>query len=324
MRRVVPFRNRAARFDHLRNFVRVLDDHFPCNVLAEIGEFLQHFFRGTEIELGFLIGVLESETGQDDAAVNFVFGIFIMRVAGRTDRTLCLPPDFDNPSVEIPESFFVRHLPLADHEFVVGDRLNLKVIVVFRDFDEVGFRLPFHHRGEQFPGFTRGAENQSFAVFVQIGSRNTGIPVIIFQIRIGNQPVEVLHAGLIFHKNDLVVRLELERVGLFRHDVVHAGDGIDPFLLQAFDHAGENRRQHFRVVGGTVMIEVAQLVIFGNRIQFVIFQSRIHVAGHRHGIEVGIFKRQSRFGRRLTDEARIERRVVRDEHPVADESKKVL
>ena len=143
--------------------------------------------------------------------------------------------------------------------------------------------------------------------------------VEVFEIGIRDELVEVLHPGLVLHKDDLVVGFQLQGVRLLRHGVVEAGDVPDAVLLEALDHAAEDHREHFGVVAGAVMIEVAEAVVLRERVEAVVLEFRVHVAGHGHGVEVGIRKIQPVLLRRRADEARVEGGVVGDEHAVSDE-----
>ena len=146
---------------------------------------------------------------------------------------------------------------------------------------------------------------------------------IILQIRGGNELVEILQTHQIFDKNDLVIGLELQRVCLFAHCLPHLVICFDTLTVDLVRHAEVNLRQHLRVIGGTVVIELTESVILGNKIQLMLFQIGIDITAHRYRIEIRIFKRKSRLFCRAADKADVKAGIVRNQQliPAADERK---
>ena len=182
VRRIVSLRNRTYNLDHIRDLVRVCDDDLARRLLAEIRKFFQHLLRRAIEELGFTVGVLEFQTGQNDTPVNFVLRIQVMRVAGSADRLAAFFTKLNDPSIELPQLFLVLDHALLNHERVVADRLNLQVVVEVRDFDKLRFRSSLPDRGEQLPSFTGRAENESLSQLLQSRPRNTGVAAVVFEI----------------------------------------------------------------------------------------------------------------------------------------------
>ena len=222
--RIVSFRNGPHILDPVGHQIRVGDDHFSGQLFSQIVKFRQHFLRGTVVQEGFLVGVLELHPGQNDPAVHLVFRVQVMGVAGGADRLSGFSCNLDHTAVQVFQFFLILHHPLFDHETVVGDGLDFQIIVKLRHFHKVGFRTAFPDGGKQFPGFTGRTDDEPFPEFFQMGAGDSRVPAIIFQIPVGHQRIQILHPGLIFHQDNQMVGFQFQRVGLFAHGVIHQTD----------------------------------------------------------------------------------------------------
>ena len=114
-----------------------------------------------------------------------------------------------------------------------------------------------------------------------------------------------------------MISAQLQRVGVLAHGAVDAPEVGDALTHQLFGHLEVNHRQHLRVVAGAVMIEVAELVVFGERVELVLLQFGIGEARERDRIKIGIFERNLQLLGSGADKARIEVCVVRNQEAVA-------
>ena len=71
------------------------------------------------------------------------------------------------------------------------------------------------------------------------------------------------------------------------------------------------------------MVEVAEVVVLGEDIQFMLFQLGVGIARQRDRVEIDIFKRQFQLFRSRADKAGIKVCIVRDQRQIADERKEL-
>ena len=116
-----------------------------------------------------------------------------------------------------------------------------------------------------------------------------------------------------------MVTRQAQGVGALAHRGVHLFKVADPLLAKAIAHHEEDARQHLRVVVGAVMVEVAEFVVFGDDIEFVLFQFGVDVARERDGVKIGVRERDPLSLRHHPEKAGIEVGVVGDQHAVAGE-----
>ena len=120
-----------------------------------------------------------------------------------------------------------------------------------------------------------------------------------------------------------MIRFQLQRIRFFAHRIAHSADVGNAFLLQPPEHAEKDLREHFRVVGSTVVIEIAEIVVLCQRIELVVFEIRVHVPGHGDRVQIRIVKRQTALLRRHTDKTGVEHGIVRNQQSVAYETEEV-
>ena len=120
------------------------------------------------------------------------------------------------------------------------------------------------------------------------------------------------------------------RVCFLRHIGSQRFERPDTALVQIGTHGEPYVRQHFRIVAGTVMVEVAQLIVIGNRVQLMVFQIRQKVARQRQRIQIGIRKRNTVPVCRRAEKARIKVGVMGDQQyitavsPLSDKAEEHL
>lgn len=112
---------------------RVVDDDFFSFRFAQITEFVEHFLGRFEIQRRLVVRVLESVRCLNGSLRNFPsFGSRKARRPSRR-RNAQLFAEPDDLAVEIAQLFFVFRHALAQHERVVADGLNFKIVVEPRD-----------------------------------------------------------------------------------------------------------------------------------------------------------------------------------------------
>ena len=163
---------RAQLRAHVRDLVRVFNDHLKGLLFTEIAEFLQHIVGRPEIQRRLDRGVLIVGRAHEDRAEDSVLGFEEMHVARRDDRLTELVAEFNDAAVVIAERLLVLRDALADEERVVADGLDLEIIVVGSDLQQLIFVRAVHHRAEQLARFACGAEDQSLPVDVQQAPRD--------------------------------------------------------------------------------------------------------------------------------------------------------
>ena len=264
VRRIVLARHRTDDVAHIRYHVGVLDYDLVGAVLAEIGEFLQHFVRGLEVERRLIVRVRKALTGHQDAAERLVLRFEEVNVAGRAARLAELVRKAQNIAVPVAQLLLVLREPLRNHEVVVADGLDFEVVVELR---EAFYLVPLRalgERAEHLARLARRAEDQSLAVAYQLAARHDGALVVIFEKALGNELIQIAQTGLIFHENDEMVTrqvfqlvLAVGRRGEHRIDV--SGRDRVHLVPEPRRQLDENPSQNGGVLACAVVLERADL-----------------------------------------------------------------
>ena len=159
-----------------------------------------------------------------------------MHVAGGDDRLVQPLAKVEEGTVEIAQSLFVGDGAVAHHEVVVGDRLDLDVIVeageLFQPFRIVRIGHEITHQLARFAG---AADNEPFPGIVDEPLGNARTAVEIAQLGFGDQAVEIFQACRVLRQQDAVVAFaiaEIHRRLVVVDDVsLDAVDDLDPVLL---------------------------------------------------------------------------------------------
>ena len=200
-----------------------------------------------------------------------------MRIAGCDNQLPVFFTQCNNLAVEIAQCFLVCDPPLFNQKTVIADWLYFQIIIKVHNCIHFRLRTVVKQRLYQLSRFTCRSDNQAFTVLFQFGLRNTRVPAEIFQITVRNQLVQVFQAGFVFDKNNLVVRLQLQRIRIFGHFLNQMFISQHVPRFQVGNHTKINVRKHIRIIRGTVMVEVPKIVMRCNGIQLMIFQCRIQV-----------------------------------------------
>ena len=316
--RVVLARNRTDDVAHVRDHVGVLYYDLIRTVLAEIGELLQHFVRGLEVERRLIVGVRKALTGHEDAAEGLVLGLEEVNVAGRAARLAQLVCEAQDVAVPVAQLLLVLREPLGKHEFVVADRLDLEVVIELgQPLDLVPLRA-LGKRAEYLARLARRAEDQPLAVTDELAARHDGALVVVFEKALGNELIQVAQTGLIFDQNDKVEARQVfqlvfavgrrceHRIDVRRRDRVH-------LVLEPREQLDENAAEHRGILAGAVMLERADLKLLGEDVQLEFMQMRQHEAAHFERVDAGELPLDAKPFARCPQKAHIEACVVRDE-----------
>ena len=163
-RREHALRDGAHLLDEIRDPVGVRHHNLVCLLLAEIGKLLQHFRRGAEIERRLVVCVAVALAGHEDAAVIGILRVHEVHVARGDNRLAELFAQADDRAVEFTQLFLILDLAIADHKRVVADRLDLQVIVKFRDAAQLRPGRAVEHGAEQLARLAGAAKQEPFAV----------------------------------------------------------------------------------------------------------------------------------------------------------------
>ena len=196
---------RRQQFDllhQIRHLAGIRDHHFQRLFPAQIAEFFQHLVGGLEINGQGLVGVREFLAGQQDMAVHLILRLLKMHVAGGADGLVQLLAQLDDGAVEVPQFLFGSHIPIAQHEHIIADGLDLQIIVKRGDPPQFRPVLVIRHRPEELAGFAGRADEQPLPVRHQFRLGNDGHPLEILQVGGGDQLIQVLETHLVLGDDD--------------------------------------------------------------------------------------------------------------------------
>ncbi len=112
VRRIVLARNRTDDVAHVRDHVGVLYYDLIRTVLAEIGELLQHFVRGLEVERRLIVGVRKALTRHQNTAERLILGFEEVYVTGGAARLAQLVCEAQDVAVPVAQLLLVLREPL--------------------------------------------------------------------------------------------------------------------------------------------------------------------------------------------------------------------
>ena len=318
MRRIVFARHGTDDVAHVRDHVGVLDHDLIRAVLTQIGKFAEHLVRGLEVERRLVVRVAEPLPRHQDAAECLVLRLEEVHVAGRAAGFAQLVCETQDVAIPVAQLLFILGLTLFDHEPVVADGLDLEIIVEGRKPLELVPLRVTGQRAEHLARFACGAENQPFAVADELAARHDRPLVVVFQKALGNQLIEVSEPRLIFHQNDEVVARQVLQLVLAvgrrgKHGVdIRYRDRVH-LVLEPCQQLYKNAPQHSCVLARAVVLERADLQLFGQDVQLELMQVRQHQAGHFQRIDRGKVPLDGQAPQRRAQKAHIEPCVVRDE-----------
>ena len=184
-----------------------------------------------------------------------------MHIAGRDGRDAEAVADLNDLAVQIAQVLFIFDgiAVAVDHEVIVSERLNLEIIIEGCEPFQLVIRLALDDRREELARLARTAVEQSLVMLHEQRFRDQRFLIKIVDLRIGHEPVEILHAGLVLRENDLVIGFQLARIDR-RQRRVEVAERLNPVLFQQALHQCEiDLCEHIGIVGGAVMLKLAEL-----------------------------------------------------------------
>ena len=160
-------------------------------LFGQIVKLLQHILGGAEIQRRLIVGILKAAARLQYGAVGGVLGVLKMHIARGNHRLVQLFAQANDRAVEILQLFHRIHRAVAQHEFVVAQRLHLKIIIIGGNAAQLVPAAALHNGPEQFTLLTRRAHNKAFAVFVQQAAGHTRFFKEILGMRRADNAVQV-------------------------------------------------------------------------------------------------------------------------------------
>ena len=141
---------------------------------AEIIELRQHIVGGAEVQGGLVVRILKAAARLDDAAVDGVLRLLEVDVAGGHHRPVQRLAQLHHLPVEVLDLLQRVHGAVAQHEFVVAQRLNLQKVVVGGNALQLVHVPPGHNGPVQLAGLAGGPQQQALPILVQQAAGHTG------------------------------------------------------------------------------------------------------------------------------------------------------
>ena len=249
---------------------------------AQIGELIQHFLRGLEIQGRLVVAVLEAQTGLNDGAVDGILGVQEVDVAGSDHRLAQLLAQRHDAPVEVPQLLLAFRQSLPEHEGVIADRLNFQIIVEGRDALDLLVGPVGGHGPEQLARLAGAADNQPFPVLLDIETGHVGVAVEIADVAVGDQVVQVLHALLgLAQKDDMIALAH----ALSFDDLIQILQGIRALFRRALVHFDQALGRGRRVMDGPVSVFQAHAQLAAQRAQPVALLIGVQPPGESQRIQ---------------------------------------
>lgn len=181
------------------------------------------------------------------------------------------------------------------------------------------------HRPEQLARFAGRADDQSLPVRHQLCLGDDGIALEVFQVGRRHQLIQVLQPQLVLGQNNDV--LGVTAAAAQRPQLLHLPvDLLQTGNTQLPPHFLEERNQHIahhpRVVRRPVVVEGGQVKVLRHDVQLVFVQLRQQVLRQYQAVDVRRLEFQPHLPASGADEADVELRVVRRQHPPVHELQK--
>ena len=158
-----------------------------------------------------------------------------MYIAGGNHRLCELFSQLYDPAVQITDVFhriYVSDTVTVDHEPVISHRLDLQIIIKADDLCNPGIRLFTQQSLIKFSCLAGASHQQAFPVSGKYTFRDPGSSGIIFQMRLGDQGIQIHPPHFIAGQDDHMIR------GKFFHHIFTLGPEmiqlrqiVDPFVL---------------------------------------------------------------------------------------------
>ena len=207
----------------------------------------------------------------------FVFRIQEVNIAGGNHRFAQLLSQPHNGPVKVSQILIVFHRALGDHKPVVTNGLNLQKVIKARNPQQFVPTAVVHHSPEQLAGFTGGAHKDTLPPFDQLTLGDTGHTLIVFQMGIGDQPVEIPEARIILCVENNMPCLQRRNfiAGL------HAGHGLvdlrhtcNALLLQHLEEPFQHIANRHGIIHCPMVVKVRQAQCICHNIQLIFVEPR--------------------------------------------------
>ena len=306
----------------VRDEIGIPHHHVVGGLLPQIGKFLQHLGGGLEVDGQGLVRVLKALGGQKDVAVDLVLRVQEVDVTGGAHRLAQLLPQGHDGPVEVPQLLLCADHPLAEHEHIVAQGLDLQIIVPGGDALELLPVLAVRHRPEELARLAGGAQDQPLPVLVDDAFEHDGVTLEVVQMSQGDELVQVTQTGLVPRQHDQVLGLALGLSSLAQvdHGPVDLPQVAQAHLLQHLKERGQHVAHRGRVVAGPVVIEGGQVQVLRHDVQLVLAQVRQQVLGQDQAVDGGIVEGNAVFPAAGGDKAHVEVGVVGRQGPVPGKS----
>ena len=293
--------------DGSRDLARIGHDDLIRLFFGQIAELFQHVLGGAVEQRRLVVGILEAIARLKDRAVDGVFRLGEMDVAGGDDRLVQVFAQLDDGAVEILDDLFAVHLALADHIGVVAQRLDLQHIVIGRDLLQFLVGASLHDGTVKLACFTGGGQDEAVAVLVQQTAGHTGLFEEVVDMGLADDLVQIFQAHLVLDQNDEVVVFLLQHLTVAAQAGVDVADGRDLLFFQILQHHAENAAQRPSILTGAVGLVGGQFQMLVNGALLVVVQAGVHGLRHGQGVDIGRFKRDAAPFGRDAEEADVER-----------------
>ena len=189
-----------------------------------------------------------------------------MDIPGGADRLAQLLPQTDHRAVPLPDllpvpgdGFAVPVRP--DHEAVVGQGLDLQVVIPGGDAAQLLPVFPPNDGLVELPRLAGGAQDQALPVGVDLTLGHDGKPLKVFQVGQGDEFIEVSQPSLVLgqHHQMLGHPFGLAQGVALGQGRVHLLEGVHPPVPEHPDKGDQHVSHHGRIVRGPVVVEVRQV-----------------------------------------------------------------
>ena len=125
--------NGAKLLAHIGNLIGIFYYYLKGDILSKIGELLKHFIGGAKIDRHFIICVGHFETREKNSSIYLILFIKEVSIAGSANGLTKLLAQAIDLAIDLAKVLLAVNSSLSKEEFIIGYRLNLKIIVEFRD-----------------------------------------------------------------------------------------------------------------------------------------------------------------------------------------------
>ena len=314
-------RHGPQRLTPVDDAVRVVDDDLARLFFAEIREFRHHFVRRPQIQRQRPVGVGHLLGGKQDVAEDLVLRVEEVHVAGGDDGLAELLAEPDDGAVEAAQLLLILGKTLVEHEAVVADGLDLEEVIERRDALELRPALVVQDGLEQLARLAGRADDEPLAPLQDLRLRHNRHAAEVFEIAVGDQPVEIAQADGVFGEDDDVSRAavhDLAAGAQLLHARVDGLQMVDALLLQHFEKAHEQIPAGDGVVGGAVVVEIGQTQRVRDDVELVFAELRHQILRQDERIDIRRLEHDAEALARCRHEADIKIGVVRAQRPAAD------